>query len=71
MAKWVKVDRPWHGLSIHALVFNKIDFYAGKADSWGISIEYSHYERGICLKIFNLYAGFDVWRKVNDKEDND
>lgn len=61
MAKWIKIEKPWHKLSVHAILFNKIDFFAGRSDSWGISIEYNPYERGIIFKILNFYAGFEVW----------
>jgi hypothetical protein len=68
--KFIEVSRPWHGLSISVIVANKVDFFAGRADSWGISAEYSPYERGVTLKILNLYMGFSVWY-TNKEEDND
>ncbi len=66
MAKWIKFEKPWHGLSVHMTVADKVDFFAGKSDSWGIEASYSPYDRSIILKIFNLYAGFEVWHKDID-----
>jgi hypothetical protein len=60
MSKWIKLERGVFGLSASATMFDKIVFYAGRSDSWGISIEVSFYERSLTFKILNLYAGLEV-----------
>ena len=63
MSKWIKVERGVFGLSTSATMFDKIVFYAGRSDSWGISVEVSFYERSLTFKIFNLYAGVEILHK--------
>jgi hypothetical protein len=62
MSKWIKLERGVFGLSASATMFDKIVFYAGRSDSWGISIEVSFYERSLTFKILNLYVGLEVLR---------
>jgi len=68
MAKLVEFHIPWHKLSAHAIIANKIDFFIGKGESWGIGIGYSHYERSLTIHILNIYAGFEVWRKTDEQD---
>jgi hypothetical protein len=67
MAKLVEFHIPWHKLSAHMIIADKVDTYIGRGDSWGIGIEYNHYERALTLHILNLYMGFQVWYK-NEEE---
>lgn len=61
MKKWIKIQKDSWNLSGSIVMFNKIDFYAGRSDSWGISIELSIYDRSITFKIFNLYMGMQIY----------
>jgi hypothetical protein len=58
--KVIKLERGVFGLSASATLFDKIVFYAGRSDSWGISIEVSFYERSLTFKILNLYMGIEL-----------
>lgn len=61
MSKWIKLERGVYGLSASATLFNKIVFYAGRSDSWGISAEVCLYDRSITFKILNLYMGAELY----------
>ena len=70
MSKWIKLERGVFGLSASATLFDKIVFYAGRSDSWGISAEVSFYDWSLTFKIFNLYAGIEILRKRDWTIDN-
>ena len=70
MSKLVKLERGVFGLSTSATLFDKIVFYAGRSDSWGISAEVSFYDWSLTFKIFNLYAGIEILRKKDWTIDN-
>lgn len=64
MTKWIKVDKdPW-GTYVVVALFNKIAFYAGQTDHWGIGANINLYDRSITFEIFNLYAGAEVWHSA-------
>jgi hypothetical protein len=60
MSKWIKFERGVFGLSASAIMFDKIVFYVGRSDSWGIGLKYCHYDRSLTFEIFNLYAGIEI-----------
>jgi hypothetical protein len=60
--KWIKFDS-WPGLSASMTLFNKISLYVGQAESWGIGVKISFYDRAITFEILNLYAGVEIWHK--------
>jgi hypothetical protein len=66
VSKWIKVQKYYWGAGGHIEIFNKVVFYAGVRDSWGIGFDISFYDRSITLNILNLYFGVEVWR--TDKE---
>jgi len=66
VSKWIKVQKYYWGAGGHIEIFNKVVFYAGVRDSWGIGLDISFYDRSITLNILNLYFGVEVWR--TDKE---
>jgi hypothetical protein len=61
VSKWIKLERGVFGLSASAILFDKIVFYAGRSDSWGISAEICFYDRSITFKILNLYVGIEIY----------
>ena len=66
MSKWIKVSKSYLGLAVSAVFFDKVCFYAGRGDSWGIGIEISFYDRSLTFKLLNLYAGVEVWYGEQD-----
>ena len=66
MSKWIKLERGVFGLSASATIFDKIVFYVGRSDSWGIGLKYSHYDRSLTFEIFNLYTGIEIYRRELD-----
>ncbi len=62
VSKWIKTDKYWWGFGGHVVLFDKVAFYLGTTDHWGIGIQASFYERSITLDILNLYMGVEIWR---------
>jgi hypothetical protein len=60
VSKWIKLERGVFGLSASATLFDKIVFYVGRSDSWGISAEVCFYDRSITFKLLNLYVGVEM-----------
>jgi hypothetical protein len=69
MTKWIKTDKSLWGLSAAIVFFNKVSFYAGKSESWGIGIKASPYDRSLTFEIFNLYLGVEIWHSYNKDYD--
>ena len=71
MAKWIKIDKSFWGLSAAIVFFDKVSLYAGKSESWGIGIKVSFYDRSITFEILNLYIGVEIFHKeYKKKEEN-
>ena len=69
MANWIRFDKsPW-GMYGAIIIFNRVAFYAGKTDHWGISFDVNFYDRSITFEILNLYAGMEIFHKAIDNED--
>jgi len=65
VSKWIKFEKSSWGLSASMILLDKICFYAGKTDHWGIGTNINLYDRSITFEILNLYAGVEVWRSAN------
>lgn len=63
MSKWVKASKSAWGLSASLVFFDKVNFYAGKTEHWGISFDVNFYDRSLTFEILNLYCGVEIWRK--------
>jgi hypothetical protein len=46
--------------SYEMVLFDKVVFYIGRADGWGISLEFMPLDKSFTAKILNLYAGVQV-----------
>lgn len=68
MGKWIKFEKSSWGLSSSAILFNKICFYAGKTDHWGVGFDINLYDRSLTFEILNLYTGVEIWHS-NKAED--
>jgi len=66
VSKWIKTIKYAWAFGGQVEIFDKVVFYAGVRDSWGIGFDISFYDRAITLNILNLYFGIEVWR--TDKE---
>lgn len=66
MSKWIRIEKSQWGLSASLLLFNKLNFYAGRTDHWGISADINFYDRAITFGILNLYVGVELWHKEYD-----
>jgi len=60
VSKWIKFSKSSWGLSASLLVFDKINFYAGKSDHWGIGFDINFYDRALTFEILNLYIGVEI-----------
>lgn len=63
MSKWVKASKSAWGLSASLVFFDKVNFYAGKTEHWGISFDVNFYDRSLTFEILNLYCGVEIWHK--------
>jgi hypothetical protein len=41
-------------------IFDKINFYIGKTDHWGVGIELNFYDRSLTFEILNVYFGVEI-----------
>lgn len=64
MAKWFRFEKSSWGLSASIVMFNKVCFYAGKTDHWGIGANINLYDWSLNFEIFNCYTGVEIWHKV-------
>ena len=66
MNKWIKIRKYAWTLGGQVEIFDRIVFYAGTTDHWGIGFNVNFYDRAITFEIFNLYFGVEVWRRNNE-----
>jgi predicted membrane-bound dolichyl-phosphate-mannose-protein mannosyltransferase len=59
--KWIKLERGVLGLSRNLVFFDKVNFYIGRSDYWGVAIDVSFYDRSLTFRLLNLYIGVEVW----------
>ena len=56
----IKFEKSWIG-SRSMTINNKVRFFFGKSDRWGLEASYTHYDRAFNLLIIHWYLGFEVW----------
>lgn len=61
MSKWIRIQKYLWAPGGQIVIFNKIAFYLGTTDHWGIGFEINFYDRSITFEILNLYMGVEVW----------
>ena len=59
--KWIRLDRGAFGFSYNLNFFDKINFYVGRSDYWGIAVDVSFYDRSLTFRLLNIYVGVEVW----------
>jgi hypothetical protein len=69
VSKWIKFDKHWYGFGGHVVFFDKVVFYFGTREHWGIGVEVSFYDRSLTFDILNLYMGIEVWRSNKGMDD--
>jgi hypothetical protein len=60
MNKWIRFSH-YSGLGGNLTLFNKINFYGGSAEMWGIGIKIGPYDRSLTFEILNLYIGVEIF----------
>jgi hypothetical protein len=60
MGKWIKFSKHGWGLAGSILIFNKINFYAGWTDHWGIGVNLNFYDRSLTFEVLNAYFGVEI-----------
>lgn len=60
MSKWIKFSKQSWGLAGSILIFDKINFYAGWADHWGLGFDVNFYDRALTFNVLNVYFGVEV-----------
>jgi hypothetical protein len=63
MSGWIRFQRYWE-LGASLTLFDKINFYVGRAEAWGIGIKIGFYDRSITFEILNLYFGMEIYHKA-------
>lgn len=66
MVKWVRVQKSSLGMSAAIEVFDKIAFYAGKTDHWGLGFDINFYDRSFTIEVLNWYFGFEIYYKFTN-----
>ena len=61
--KFVKIEKSTWGLSGAIVFFDKVSFYAGWADHWGLGFDINFYDRALTFNVLNAYFGVEVWHK--------
>lgn len=61
MSKWIKFDKSSWGFSRSIVIFDKVNFYAGVSDHWGLGFNISFYDRSFTIDILQWYIGVEVW----------
>lgn len=61
MNKWIKAYKTTWGLSVGLTLFDKINFYIGRADHWGLGFDISFYDRSLTFNVLNIYFGVEIW----------
>ena len=56
----IKFEKSWTG-SVSATVNERVHFYAGSMDHWGLGVELNFYDRSFTIKVLNWYIGFEIW----------
>ena len=58
----MRLERGVLGLSYSLTFFDKVSFYIGRSDYWGVAVDVSFYDRSLTLRLLNIYFGVEVWR---------
>ena len=66
MSKWIKFSKHSWGLSRSIVIFDKINFYAGVTDHWGIGFDINFYDRALTFEILCWYFGVEIFHKDYD-----
>lgn len=61
VSKWIRFDKSSWGLSRSIVIFNKVNFYAGVTDHWGLGFDINFYDRSFTIDILHWYIGVEVW----------
>jgi hypothetical protein len=62
--EWFKIDNTDWGLSKAIVLFDKVRFYAGTTDHWGIGIYYCHYDTSLTIDILCWYIGVEAYHEL-------
>lgn len=60
MSKWFKIEKSSWGFAGAIVMFDKIAFYGGQTDHWGIAVQVNFYDRSFTIEILNWYLGVEV-----------
>lgn len=63
MGKYFDYTKSWTGLSASLTVMNKVSFYAGVTDHWGLGFDINFYNRSFTIDFIKWYIGFEIWHK--------
>lgn len=65
MGKWIRVQKSSWTFSRTLVMFDKIAFYIGRTDHWGIGANINFYDKSFTVEILNLYMGVEIYRELD------
>ena len=63
MSKFVRYEKNHWNLGGAVVLFNKVSFYLGRTDHWGIGANINLYDRSITFELLNLYFGVEIYHE--------
>lgn len=60
MNKWIKFSKHTWGLAGSIVIFDKINFYYGVTDHWGLGFEINLYDRSLTFDVLHWYFGVEI-----------
>lgn len=63
MSRWIKASKSSWGFSASIVILDRVSFYAGKTDHWGIGVNLNLYDKALTFELLNLYTGIEILHK--------
>lgn len=60
MTKWIKFSKHTWDLAGSIVIFDKINFYYGVTDHWGLGFEINLYDRSLTFDVLHWYFGVEI-----------
>lgn len=61
--KFFKIEKSKWSLSATVIVLDRVSFFGGQADHWGLGFDINFYDRALTFNVLNIYFGVEIWHK--------